>query len=132
MKFKFNEGRMFADIDDGLCVIIDAATGTYYGMDGESSSVFNALCYNSVEAIIEHVEKKYNKDVSNELKSFADDLKSKGILIDSVDGEDLNELNLDLTTFKWKCQAYTDAQDLILADPIHDVSAEEGWSPVIK
>ena len=31
-----------------------------------------------------------------------------------------------------KISEYADAQEMLLADPIHDVDEEEGWQPVFK
>lgn len=132
MKFKFNEGRMFADIDEGMCVIIDSETGTYFGMDEESSTMFKMVCESKIEDIVNLIKNKYNKDVFADLSLFVKDLVEKNILVedDSQNSEEPKEINL--TAFNWKCESYTDAQDLILADPIHDVPEDEGWSPVIK
>lgn len=132
MKFRFNEGRMFADVDDGMCVIIDSQTGTYFGMDEESSKVFTALCESSVESIAKFIQQKYDKNALSDLNAFASDLKGKGILLEDSDSEGKPVSDLELASFKWVCDSYTDAQDLILADPIHDVDEGEGWTPVIK
>ena len=31
--YRLNESKMFADITDGIAIIINAATGIYYGMN---------------------------------------------------------------------------------------------------
>ena len=31
-----------------------------------------------------------------------------------------------------KLSEYADAQEMLLADPIHDVDEEEGWQPIFK
>jgi hypothetical protein len=34
--------------------------------------------------------------------------------------------------FELKVGEYLDAQELLLADPIHDVEKEKGWNPIFK
>ena len=34
MNYQLNEAKMFADVTDGIAIIINSMTGIYYGMNG--------------------------------------------------------------------------------------------------
>jgi hypothetical protein len=38
--YKLNEDKMFADIADGVAIIINGETGIYYGMNEFGTSIF--------------------------------------------------------------------------------------------
>ena len=129
--YKLNTDKMFADITDGIGIIINAETGIYYGMNSFGTQVYEYLANGiSAEKIWEAI-KAYGTDEEN-FKAFIDALLDKEILI-SGEASDL-AVNIDEKTAKedncfLELKEYNDAQELLLADPIHEVKEEEGWSP---
>ena len=55
--FRLNESKMFADITDGIAIIINAATGIYYGMNGYGTGIFdNLLAGSSTDDILAAIQ----------------------------------------------------------------------------
>ena len=47
--YVLNESKMFADITDGIAIVINSDTGIYYGMNGFGTAVFQALIQGATE-----------------------------------------------------------------------------------
>ena len=57
MRFKLNEAKMFADIADGMAIVINSSTGVYYGMNSFGTTLFdNLVSGSSVEEILTSVK----------------------------------------------------------------------------
>ena len=131
--YKLNEDKMFADIADGVAIIINAETGVYYGMNKFGTMVYQNLINGvSAENIIEAI-KGWDEKLSDNFSEFMKFLTDNEILITS-EASQTAEISLDEAIAKedeyvLKAQEYLDAQELLLADPIHEVKEEEGWSP---
>ena len=51
--YKLNEEKMFADVTDGIAIIINSETGIYYGLNALGSAVYENLVNGaSVEDIL--------------------------------------------------------------------------------
>ena len=136
--YKLNESKMFADVTSNVAIIINSETGIYYGMNNCGSIVFQALLDGcSVSSILDDLKKIENcpSDIEQKLKEFIDDLLKKEILIagEKTSKEpNFDEVVIKQDNFEMKVSEYADAQDLLLADPIHDIDEEEGWQPIFK
>lgn len=134
--YKLNEEKMFADINDGVAIIINGETGIYYGMNGFGTSVFENLINGaSTDAILEELKKipDISPDIENNLNCFVDAIVEKGLVIPSDENSEV-EVNINAAIacdegFALNFSEYNDAQELLLADPIHEVREESGWSP---
>jgi hypothetical protein len=129
--YKLNENKMFADITDGIAIIINSETGIYYGMNAFGTQVYENLANGvSTDKILEKI-KSFGADENN-FKAFIDAMLKNEILILTQDFD--AEINLDEKIAKednyvLEIKEYNDAQELLLADPIHEVKEDEGWSP---
>lgn len=129
--FKLNEEKMFADVTDGIAIIINSETGIYYGMNAFGTQVYENISNGvSIEQVWEKI-KTFGVNEEN-FKAFVDALVQKELLIPSDISN--TEINIDENTakednFVLELKEYNDAQELLLADPIHEVKEEEGWSP---
>lgn len=133
--YRLNDAKMFSDIADGIAIIINSETGIYYGMNGFGTIVYENLEKGvSVESILGELRKNpvAPQDMEQRLKAFVDALKKFEII---VDGDEENaEASLDAAAcqaddFELKVEEFNDAQELLLADPIHEVKNETGWQP---
>ena len=129
--YKLNEDKMYADITDGIAIIINSETGIYYGMNAFGTQVYeNIVNGASTEKIWNTIE---SMGCSKEnFNAFIDAMLDKEILLAGLDSE--KEVNIDENiakedNFILELNEYNDAQELLLADPIHEVKEEEGWSP---
>lgn len=129
--YKLNENKMFADITDGIAIIINSETGIYYGMNAFGTQVYENLANGvSTDKILEKI-KEFGADEAN-FKEFINAMIEKEILLSATDtgaDVDLNEEIAKEDNLIIELKEYNDAQELLLADPIHEVKEEEGWSP---
>ena len=129
--YKLNENKMFADVTDGIAIVINSETGIYYGMNSFGTQVYENIVNGvSTEKILD-VIKSFGAKEDN-FKAFIEALIEKDILLPAPNIE--TELDLDENIAKednciLELKEYNDAQELLLADPIHEVKEEEGWTP---
>lgn len=134
--YKINEEKMFYDMADGVAVVINFTTGIYYGFDELSSVAFDALINGAAESSVLSALKALPgcpDDIDSKFNSFIEAIKEKEIIVGDGDGSEapafdpkLAESGFDLTVTD-----YSEVQDILLADPIHEVEPEMGW-PFIK
>ena len=135
MNYVLNENKMFADITDGIAIVINSETGVYYGFNELATSIFeNFMKGVSSDKVISELKTLAQApvDIEKRVETFIKELVSLEILIESSSKETLAQtpeiiaLNSD---FVMEIKEYTDAQELLLADPIHEVKEESGWTP---
>lgn len=133
--YVLNEAKMFSDIADGIAIVINSETGIYYGMNGLGTIVFDNLMSGvSTEAVLAALVALPGVpgDMEARLNTFVDKLKDFEIVLAGGDGG--AEVSLDAATaqedeFTLMVEEYNDAQELLLADPIHEVKEDAGWQP---
>ena len=135
MNYVLNEEKMFADVTDGIAIIINSETGIYYGMNAFGTQVYeNIVGGASIESILDAAKGFANlpADFESRLNDFVNAMLEKGILIkgDSSNAEvKLDESLAKDDEFVLDLKEYDDAQELLLADPIHEVKEDTGWTP---
>lgn len=133
--YVLNEEKMFADISDGLAIVINSETGIYFGMNELGTSVFeNIIAGASTEDILSSLQSLNGApaDIAKNMQAFIDDLTEKEILMEgdaSSVAVSLSVTPASVEEFSLSVDAYDDAQELLLADPIHEVKEESGWTP---
>lgn len=135
MNYVLNEEKMFADVTDGIAIIINSETGIYYGMNGLGTTVYENLMNGaSLESVLEALKSMAGApaDIEKRLNDFVKAMLDNELI---MEGSASNaEVNLDSSiasgdNFELKVEEYNDAQELLLADPIHEVKEETGWTP---
>jgi hypothetical protein len=132
--YVLNEDKMFSDIADGIAIVINSETGIYYGMNGFGTMVFeNILGGASGQAILAALQQMPGApdDMPARLGVFIATLLEKELILK---GEAGGEVSLDdeiakNDSFTLEIKEYDDAQELLLADPIHEVKDDTGWTP---
>jgi hypothetical protein len=134
--YKLNEEKMFADVTDGVAIIINSDTGVYYGMNSFGTAVFENLINGvSTEKLLNELKKIPNisPEISTRFENFISDLVEKELLIPSNENSDAQvNINANIALgdeSNLSINEYNDAQELLLADPIHEVREETGWLP---
>ncbi|WP_051688397.1 PqqD family protein [Butyrivibrio sp. AE2032] len=131
--YKLNEEKMFYDMADGQAVVINFETGMYYGTSSLASAVLDLLMKNAdpdkVLAAIKALD-GCPADIDAAFKAFIDELIAKGIVVESGSSEEV-EISFDAASladgFGLTLNEFSEVQDLLLADPIHDVDVDAGW-----
>ncbi len=132
--YKLNEEKMFADIADGTAIIINAETGIYYGMNKLGTAVYENLINGvSAEKILEKL-KGWNNDVEESFKEYIKFITENAIMVETETLKEEIECNIEENIAKEdeyipKVNEYIDAQELLKADPVHEVKEEKGWTP---
>ncbi len=129
-----NEEKMFADITDGIAIVINSETGIYYGMNTLGSAVLeNIINGASTENILKALKALPNvpADMEAKLNAFVEELKAKELIIEGGEGSVEANISADAVAdgFDLTVDEYSDAQELLLADPIHEVKEDTGWTP---
>jgi hypothetical protein len=134
MNYVLNEEKMFADVTDGIAIVINSETGIYYGMNGFGTAVFeNIINGVNIQSVFETLKTQPGApaDLELRLNTFVKALVDNELI---TEGSGSGELNLDINIANeddWTLAVneYNDAQELLLADPIHEVKEETGWAP---
>lgn len=135
--YKLNEEKMFFDVAENQAIVINFTSGIYYGTNHLGSAVLERLL-NGVapEAVLKALKTLPDcpDAMEAELTAFIEKLKAEEILIEgptAEGGEEAIPQEALADGFELIVEAFSEVQDLILADPVHDVDVEQGW-PVLK
>ena len=136
MNYQLNDAKMFADVTDGIAIIINSLTGVYYGMNGLGTGMFDAFLKGASEADVLAAFKALPgapEDCEDRLQTFVDALQGFEIIVPSEADSSLPvvlvEKDAIYDQFIPTVNEYNDVQELLFADPIHEVKEEEGWKP---
>ena len=135
MNYVLNEEKMFADVTDGIAIIINSETGIYYGLNAFGTAVYENLIKGaSIENIITALKELSSApvDIEQRLNNFIFKMVKLELII--PEGDSSSEAFFDESVakedgFELVVNEYNDAQELLLADPIHEVKEETGWTP---
>jgi hypothetical protein len=131
-----NEPQVVFDVFDGEVMAVRNDTGTYYSMQGAAGLAWQALVAGlEVDATAEAVAGAYAQpvdEVRGHVKAFAESLLEAGLLQEGEPVAPVGAPTAEGTDEPYEVpvlQAYTDMQDLLLFDPIHEVEPQ-GWPQV--
>ncbi len=132
--YVLNEEKMFADITDGIAIVINSETGIYYGMNALGTAVFENLINGaSVANVLSALKSLPNvpADIENRLNAFVDAIVAKELVVAGGAGDKEAAISAEAAAegFDINVSEYNDAQELLLADPIHEVKEDTGWTP---
>ena len=121
---------------DGETIIIDLATGTYFSLLGAAPTIWNALAAGATTGeLVTAVELAYatdDVDVSADVASFLGMLEGDQLIAAISDDGAASAVDSPpsaaerLPYVQPKLEKYTDMQDIIMLDPVHEVDSR-GW-----
>ena len=133
--YTLNEAKMVMDIAEGIAIVINSETGIYYGLNAFGTMVLEALTRGAdPDQILEKIKVLSGApaDCSNRLSAFIDSLKKEDLLMEGPAHDvalQFDEKMVAEDQFEMSIKAYSDAQEMLLADPIHEVKEAMGWTP---
>ncbi len=135
MNYVLNDSKMFADVTDGIAIIINSETGIYYGLNGLGTAVYENLMNGASSEKVLAALKSCNGapvDIEARLTKFIDTMVGYELIMEGAASD--AEANIDANIaaedeFEMDVNEYNDAQELLLADPIHEIKEETGWTP---
>jgi len=133
MNYVLNEEKMFADVTDGIAIIINSETGIYYGMNSFATNVYENIVKGvSAEKLLSELKMLNITGLEENFQEFIKAMVDKEILIEGPQSDTEVSINLEAANesgYALEFKEYDDAQELLLADPIHEVKEETGWTP---
>ena len=139
MSYRLNSSNVVHDTIDGEVLAIRSDTGTYYSMQGPTATAWCALISGAgIDAMAEAVAAHHDVDVDIvdvALTALGAELEAEALLLGG-DADDAATIELPIETRgqAWeplRFEKYTDMQDLLLFDPIHQVEPS-GWPAVTR
>jgi len=119
---------------DGEVIMIHLLIGTYYSLDGAGADIWASLAGGHGRAeTLAVLEQRYDADpavLADALDDIAKRLAEEGLLEPAVDGAPAppaaGPVNGRVPFEAPELEKYTDMQDFLLVDPIHETDAT-GW-----
>jgi hypothetical protein len=138
--FTINSPHVVHETIDGETILIHLGTGTYYSLDGVAAEVWGLLVAGASDSETQtRIETRYEADpalVVESVGALVEDLLREDLLTDRApDSEPPLRVDVAVTDVTGPfvvpvLHKYTDMQEFMLVDPIHDVDAEAGWPHV--
>lgn len=129
MSFQLKSPPCIAEIVDGEYVVINLDTGKYYNMVGLGAEVFELLIGGAPKSALLSLVCS-DGDFAPKLDDFIAVAVEEGLIqqIDvSASGLPLKSINLTGDLESLTIKVYTDMQELLGLDPIHEVDPAQGW-----
>lgn len=139
--YRVNSPKVIHETIDGETVLVNLDSGNYYSFDGVGVDIWN-LVETGIdgEGIIEAIVQRYageRETMEQAIYSFMKELEQEALVVigDEISRENVagsradNNARTGDTRKSFEVpilNKYTDMQDLLLLDPIHDVD-ESGW-----
>lgn len=121
-----NRPSVIFDTQGEETVVIDLATGHYFRLDGASTRLWQQFEQGvSPEALVAASE---NQDAfASEVDRIVDELVHGGLLRPPTDAEPVAAEVAPWTFEGFRLEEFTDLEDILGLDPIHEVDTERGW-----
>jgi len=134
LRFAVKAPRVVYEVFDGEVVVLDLESGSYYSLRASAAWIFQAAARGASSGAIAAAFSPGGygdpADARAVVAAFLDSLVTEGLLVaqsESATPPALLDLPGDAGPFTVPgFEKFTDMQDLLLLDPIHDVD-ETGW-----
>lgn len=137
MRYRLNEPDVIQETVEGETLIVHTRTGTYYSLEGSGTHVWNALLagHSAVEIGDAFASSSDDERVAIHagLDTFVTSLVGERLIVPSdhppADSTSAGRASDDPkpTFILPELRAFSDMQELLLVDPIHDVQPDVGW-----
>lgn len=134
---RINQQHVVFETFDSEILAVNLDTGTYYSLSGSAAIMWKALVeVSTIDGLSRYFavsDRDSQTDLTAEISSFVDRLKVENLVVDSalpVPADPLMGQSAKTVFSLPSIEVFTDMQDLLLLDPIHEVD-EAGW-PLLK
>ncbi len=118
---------------DGEAILIHLVTGTYYSLDGTGAELWGALTTGAdLGTLLAAAGERYDGDpveIADAVSELAEQLRSDGLLVECeprrIDGPLFPAGRVQFAAPV--LHTYTDMQEFMLVDPLHEVDEAAGW-----
>lgn len=127
MTYKIPGPHVVAETIDGETIAINLETGRYFSMCDSAATIWQLVMDGCT---ISRIMAKFEGDVrqmGSEIASFIQQLVDEGLVASSeAETSEAPDAMRKMAYATPRLEVYTDLQDLLILDPIHDVD-EQGW-----
>lgn len=128
MNYQLKTPPSIAELVDGEYVVINLDTGKYFNIIGLGAEVFEALISGvSISAI---QAGRHDKEFVKAINAFVAQALEEGLIAETVNASSdqlIKDIDLSVDIETLKINVYTDMQELLGLDPIHEVDSSQGW-----
>lgn len=137
MRFRINAPQVITETIDGEAIMINLSTGNYYSVAGTGAEVCGLLEQGAAtDAVVETLSQSYDaprETIARAVEDLIAALQREGLIAPLAgDAPALVVAAADGARRPFEAprlEKYTDMQDLVLLDPVHEVD-ERGWPHV--
>jgi coenzyme PQQ synthesis protein D (PqqD) len=140
VSYRINTPRVTSQIIDGEAIIINLESGNYYNLNSTGTDIWDCIEKGVLVCqIADAVGQRYDgnqRDIENSVSQLINELEKEELIVIDGSEEAARRPNVTMPASDSKqagqkfeapvLQKYTDMQDLLLLDPIHEVD-ELGW-----
>jgi hypothetical protein len=139
LRFRVNTPDVMHETIDGEVIAINLVSGNYYSFRGSGAQIWTLvddLGALSVEEIVEALALRFaspRSEIESAVTRFVGDLANEGLVAGAEAGDGARPESAEQTNGVPKVpfepprvEKYTDMQDLVLLDPVHQVD-DTGW-----
>jgi hypothetical protein len=141
--FRINAPRVVYQTIDNETIIIDFDNGAYYSAEGAGAEIWEGIAdHLTIDQIVRAVAQHYagaEQEIRSGIGQFVDTLQRESLILPLDEASDESRTVLENGMAEGipspvflspRLRKYTDMQDLLLLDPIHEVD-NQGW-PIAK
>jgi len=136
-QLEVNTKEVVHEAIDGETIAIHLGTGTYYSLDGVASVLWSELAAGCTRAeLVAHAQRRYDEEgatVAAATSAFVNELLTED-LISELPGQDApGRSGPERGSEPFSpplLERYTEMQEFMLVDPLHEVDATIGWPSV--
>jgi Coenzyme PQQ synthesis protein D (PqqD) len=136
MRYRVNSPQVINETIDGEAIMINLATGSYYSLDRVGGDVWSLLEASlPVDEIVAELGRRYEAtedDIRQGVGDLLQQLSGEELVVPCDDAEPVRTVSPEPTASERplfrapRLEKFTDMQDLILLDPVHQVDSR-GW-----
>lgn len=132
--WRANAPDVISESIDGETIILHLGNGFYFSVGGSGALAWQLLSESvPVARTAELVAAAFEAtgvDVLDAVTGFADELSAEGLLVEAGAGAATSGSAPAGPPLPWESPTlskFTDMEDLLLLDPVHEVSPQQGW-----
>lgn len=136
--FRINSPQVVHETIDGETVLIDMETGNYYSLQHVGADIWNLIAPGvQVKHIVKGICQQYignTEEIAQGVSQLLSQLQEEDLILpETVAPEESQAIEIPGLESKKRefimpvLERFTDMQDLLLLDPIHEVDETEGW-----
>lgn len=131
MRFQLNARDVIQETVDGEALIIHAPSGTYYSLEGTGEHIWRLLLGGHTPAEIAAAYAAGGDapaEMTAAIEDFTRELHGEKLLLPAAEASAPEALAAIVSPFSTPVlQKFTDMQELLLVDPIHEIDPHVGW-----